>query len=169
MPSYLCGVIAAHLLLWNAASTASVLHALTSPCNSTPFWRSRYQDDIQPDDHKIKLDAEDLRETKRAKAAAGIPSGSGTAALTSGNTWSGYGSGGVGGGGAGAGGGGGASSSASPRPTGGVLGGMRMSVTKKEALRSKGVFKIAPQSKVRFVARAGEDTHENGAAILLLM
>lgn len=101
-----------------------------------------------PGDHKMNLDDDDVRETKKAKsvasqrgkdAAAGA--GGGAGARSSGNAWGGFGSGGGGGGDGGGG-----------RHTGtAMMGGIRrrMSVTKQQALRSKGVFKIAPQSKVR--------------------
>lgn len=111
------------------------------------------QDDTRPDDHKIKLDANDIRENKRAKSAA---AGSGSAAK-GGNAWSGFGggSGGSGGGGSSTGRGAGSLSGATRQSSssGVKFGGMRMSVTKKEALRSKGVFKIAPQSKVGRMCR----------------
>ncbi|CAM9690678.1 unnamed protein product, partial [Ectocarpus fasciculatus] len=96
-------------------------------------------DDVLPEDHKIYAD-ELPRETKKGKSSSGVSGGRPR------NAWSGFGTG-AGGGARAAG-----SGAAGPRGKVGVavIGGVqrRLSVTKQEALRSKGVFKIAPPSKV---------------------
>lgn len=106
------------------------------------------QDDVLPGDHKIYADElpRELKKGKSSSAAGGSGSGG-----RSGSAWRGFGSGGSGsakGSGAGAGG-----KMGVPINRAGAVGaGRKLSVTKQEALRSKGVFKIAPQSKVRLRA-----------------
>lgn len=132
--------------------TYSMLAKPLSPATSSLTPDS--QDDVLPGDDKVTLDADDIRETKKARSAAtaqrgkdsslspakstGISSNGGGAGRP-GSAWNGFGAGG-GAAGAARGSGGG---------RGGVIGGMRrLPGTKQEALRSKGLFKIAPASKV---------------------
>lgn len=97
--------------------------------------------DVLPEDHKIYAD-ELPRETKRGKSAS---SGGGRST----NAWSGFGSSAGGGAGArGAGSSGGAAGRGRGRGMAVIGGVRRLNVTKQEALRSKGLFKIAPPSKV---------------------
>lgn len=127
-------------------------HHLTSApvsCpNSSP---PSMQDDVLPEDHKIYAD-ELPRETRRGKSASS-GSGGGRSNASGGrptNAWSGFGSSAGGGGGGRAGGSSGGAAGGGGRGRGmAVIAGVRrLNVTKQEALRSKGVFKIAPPSKV---------------------
>ena len=89
-------------------------------------------DEMLTEDHNLNLDDQDVRETKKARASSQRPAKDSAAASTgrAGNSGSGLAAGGGAGGGQGTG-----------------LGRF-VSATKQEALRSKGLFKIAPQSKV---------------------
>lgn len=107
---------------------------------------AREKDDVLPGDHKIYAD-ELPRELKKGR----VSSAGGGSGGRQGSAWSGFGgsnssSSGTGGGA------GGKSKGAPAGRTGVIAGGRRLSVTKQEALRSKGVFKIAPPSKVWMVA-----------------
>lgn len=104
------------------------------------------KDDSRPDDHSLRLDAADVRDAKRMRSANGAPHKTKDASgRTNGGTWNGFGSGNKSAGNLN----GTGRVSASPSVgEAAVFGGVRLSVTKKEALRSKGMFKIAPQSKV---------------------
>ncbi|CAM9881478.1 unnamed protein product [Ascophyllum nodosum] len=90
-------------------------------------------DEMLTEDHNLNLDDQDVRETKKARASSQRPAKDSAAASTgrAGNSGSGLAAGGGAGGGQGTG-----------------LGRF-VSATKQEALRSKGLFKIAPQSKVQ--------------------
>lgn len=84
------------------------------------------------DDHNLKLDDQDVRETKKARAAAQRSTKESANTSTGGEGARTGARGNVGGQGVGI--------------------GRHLSVTKQEALRSKGLFKIAPQSKVKVEA-----------------
>lgn len=105
--------------------------------------------DVLPEDHKIYAD-ELPRETKRGKSASSAGRGGSRSNASGGrqtNAWSGFGS--TAGGGAGArGSGSSAGAGAKGRGMPVIAGVRRLNVTKQEALRSKGLFKIAPPSKV---------------------
>lgn len=121
-------------------------HHQRAPSSPSPPFT---QDDVLPEDHNIYAD-ELPRETKRGKPASSAGGGGGRGNASGGrptNAWSGFGSS--------AGGGGGARGSGSSGGAGGrgrnmavIAGARRLNVTKQEALRSKGLFKIAPPSKV---------------------
>ncbi|CAN0334981.1 unnamed protein product [Pylaiella littoralis] len=122
-------------------------------------------DDFLPEDHKIYAD-ELPRELKKGKVGPGGGGGGGGRGGRQGNAWNGFGGGGgsssgssssssgSGSGSAGWGAGGrsgraGGRGNGVPAGRAGAIAGVRrLSVTKQEALRSKGVFKIAPPSKV---------------------
>lgn len=92
------------------------------------LFRRTKDDEMLKDDHSLNLDDQDVRETKKARATVQ------RSTKESGNTSTG---------------GEGARTGARVNGVGQGGGiGRQLSVTKQEALRSKGLFKIAPQSKV---------------------
>eukprot|EP00903_Cladosiphon_okamuranus_P015677 g14475.t1 len=114
--------------------------------NSADEYKPDEADDVLPEDHKIYAD-ELPRETKKGKSASSGGGRSNDSGGRSTNTWSGFGS--SAGGGAGVrGSGSGGAAGGRGKGTAVVAGVRRLNVTKQEALRSKGLFKIAPPSKV---------------------
>ncbi|CAM9663268.1 unnamed protein product, partial [Laminaria digitata] len=129
--------------------------------DSADEYKPDAEDGVLPGDHKFNLDDDDARETKKNRGATttdtaqrSSDSASKNRAATSsgfggaerrGSDWSRFGGGGGGTSGGGEG---------EPSRRRAVVGGMRrFPGTKQQALRSKGVFKIAPQSKVQVLKK----------------